>query len=188
MQQYFGIKKEDKILYLNDEDFNHIKNVMRMKEGTKLLVVYNSITYLCSLNKDLKSAVIVEKMGSKNENDIIAYIPILQEEKMSFVIEKGTELGITKFVPVEFENFKYKLKKDIIEKKIKRWNKIAKAAAEQSRRTIIPEVLYPCGVDNICSNSDVKLLCSLDKKSVKPISEVLTKNNVLDTISLVFGP
>ena len=46
MQQYFGVKKDGKKLILNSEDFNHIKNVMRMKENDKVIVNYDGISYI----------------------------------------------------------------------------------------------------------------------------------------------
>lgn len=188
MQQYFSNKREDNVLYFDKEDFNHIKNVMRFKNGEEVLVVYNKTCFLCTFNSSLESASIVSEYKTMNENEIVAYIPVLQEEKMSFVIEKGTELGVTKFIPVNFQNCKYKICKDKIDKKILRWNKIAKEASEQARRTIIPSVSYPVSISEIELSSNVNLLCSLDKKNVKPVNKVLTTDNVFDTISLVFGP
>lgn len=40
MQQYFGKEKHDNTIYLNSEDLNHIKNVMRMKENDEVIVAY----------------------------------------------------------------------------------------------------------------------------------------------------
>ena len=40
MQQYFGVSKKDNNIMLNTNDLNHIKNVMRMKENDKVIVVY----------------------------------------------------------------------------------------------------------------------------------------------------
>ena len=45
MQQYFSKKREKDILYLNEEDLHHIKNVMRFKPGTKLIVNYDGVSY-----------------------------------------------------------------------------------------------------------------------------------------------
>ena len=49
MQEYFAISKTDNTLYLNPDDLNHIKNVMRMKSGDKVIVVYEESIYICSL-------------------------------------------------------------------------------------------------------------------------------------------
>ena len=53
MQQYFGISKKDNNLYLNNDELNHIKNVMRMKENDEVIIVNEGKSYICSLNSDL---------------------------------------------------------------------------------------------------------------------------------------
>ena len=135
MQQYFSKNKKDNTLYLDNNDLNHIKNVMRMKENDEVIVVYEEKSYICNLNKDLLSANIKEIFKEKEDNNIFrVYVPLLNEEKMSFILQHGTELGITEFVVVEYERCKYKLPKKDYEKKITRWNKIIKEASEQSYR------------------------------------------------------
>ena len=47
MQQYFSKKRKDNTLFLNDSDLNHIKNVMRMKENDKIIVVEEERSYIC---------------------------------------------------------------------------------------------------------------------------------------------
>lgn len=189
MQQYFGVKKDGKKLILNSEDFNHIKNVMRMKENDKVIVNYDGISYICSLNKDLLSCEIDSVFKQSNDKGrIIAYVPLLQEEKMSLVLQKGTELGVDEFVVVYFEHCKFKLPKKDYEKKLLRWNKIVKEASEQSYRVnkvIVREII---GIDQIVLNTNVNILCSLVKNNVKHISDILNTKNCNDTISLVFGP
>ena len=189
MQQYFGVKKDGKKLILNSEDFNHIKNVMRMKENDKVIVNYDGISYICSLNKDLLSCEIDSVFKQSNDKGrIIAYVPLLQEEKMSLVLQKGTELGVDEFVVVYFEHCKFKLPKKDYEKKLLRWNKIVKEASEQSYRVnkvIVREII---GIDQIVLNTNVNVLCSLVKNNVKHISDILNTKNCNDTISLVFGP
>ena len=189
MQQYFSNKKESNTLFLDDSDLNHIKNVMRMKCNDEIIVVYNNTSYVCSLNKDLLSAEIKEVF--KNNEDypeFLVYVPLLSEEKMSFILQHGVELGITRFIVVQYEHCKYKLKKSDYEKKLTRWNKILKEACEQSYRTTkvtVDTIIEPKDIECI---QNVNILCSLDKTDVKSICKVLTRDNCNDTISLVFGP
>ena len=55
MQQYYARDKKSNVLYLNHDDLNHIKNVMRMKKDDKVICVYDNSSYICSLNEDLLS-------------------------------------------------------------------------------------------------------------------------------------
>ena len=189
MQQYFGISKKDNNLYLNNDELNHIKNVMRMKENDEVIIVYEGKSYICSLNSDLLSASIKEVFKKdENESNLTIYMPLLSEEKMSFILQHGTELGVSKFIVVEYDHCKYKLPKKDYEKKITRWNKIIKEASEQSYRLSKPILDTIISSKNIESIANVNIMCSLDKTNVKSICKVLTVNNCNDTISLVFGP
>lgn len=189
MQQYFSKKREGNNLILDDNDFHHIKNVMRIKPNDEILVGYDNIIYLCFLNNDYKSATIknIFKEGTEKVK-VTAYIPVLSDDKMSFIIEKGTEMGVSKFIPVQFSHSKFVMQLDKQEKKLERWRRIAKEASEQSRRLLIPEVTSIIVVDNIVTETGVNILCSLDRENVKSIREVLNDKTMCDKISLVFGP
>lgn len=189
MQQYFGISKKDNTLLLNQNDLNHIKTVMRMKENDEIIVVYENKSYICSLNKDLMSANIKKIFKEyKEKNKFKVYVPLLSEEKMSFILQHGTELGITEFVVVMYSHCKYKLSKKDFDKKLTRWNKILKEAAEQSYRIEKPKLEKIIEIREIESDASVNILCSLDKENVKQLTEVLTLDNCSDTMNIVFGP
>src|SRR5574344_2785309 len=127
MQQYFGIRKDRNTIFLNKDDLNHIKNVMRMKCSDKVVVVYDNSSYVCSLNEDLLSCE-VENIFKESESitPVILYVPFLNDEKMSYIFQKGTELGVTDFIVVMYNNCKYKLSKKDYDKKLNRWSKIVK--------------------------------------------------------------
>jgi 16S rRNA (uracil1498-N3)-methyltransferase len=189
MQQYFSNKKENNTLFLNNEDYNHIKNVMRMKPSEEVFVVLKNKRYLCSMNEDLKSVTIKEEIQTKlKNNEIVLYVPFLQDEKMSLIFQKGTELGVTKFIVVDFEHSKYKLDNEHKQKKLERWNKIIVEASEQSYRNDIPVLENFVAVKEIKGVKGMNIVCSLDTSCVKMISEVLNRDKLCDKISIVFGP
>ena len=189
MQQYFAKSKKDNTFILNQDDLNHIKNVMRMKENDEIIVVYDDKSYICNLNSDLLSARIKEIFKEKNnKNDLTIYVPLLQEDKLSYIFKHGTELGVTKFIVVQYEHCKFKLPTKDYEKKLIRWNKIIKEASEQSYRIAKPELNEIINDKKIEDIANVNILCSLDKTNVKNICKVLTKETSKGTINLVFGP
>lgn len=189
MQQYFGTNKDKNVINLNSKDFNHVKNVMRMKKGDKVFIVFEGVRYIGIINDDLKSVVIDSEVSKETSNiDITVYLPFLNDDKMSLIFQKGTELGVTKFIPVEFERCKYKLDKNGKSKKLDRWNKIIVEAAEQSYRNDVPELGEFINSGDIKSVKGMNILCSLDTVNVKSINEVLNANNICDKITLVFGP
>ena len=140
MQRYFTNLKKDNLLFLQDNDLYHIKTVMRMKPYDKIEVVYNGQLYICKLDINY-NALIVEQIKNKKNRKIeyILCVPILQEQKMSFILQKSTELGVDQIVPIITERSKINLK-DKEEKKIVRWQRICKEASEQAKRLDIPKI------------------------------------------------
>ena len=65
---------------------------------------------------------------------------------MDLIVQKGTELGISDFIPVMTSRVDVKLKGEF--KKLDRLNRIALEAAKQSKRSIVPKVLEPIGFDS----------------------------------------
>ena len=189
MQEYFAKDKKDNKLFLKQDDLYHIKNVMRMKENDEIIVVYEDTSYICNLNKDLISCNIKEVFKENDSVDnLIIYVPMLPDEKMSFIFKYLTQMGASEFIVVEYTHCKFKLPKKDYEKKLIRWNKIIKEASEQSYRTNIPLLEKIISYKDIESIGDVNILCSLDNSNVKSICQVLTQDNCNDKISLVFGP
>lgn len=69
---------------------------------------------------------------------------------MEYIIQKSTELGAVKIVPVEMVRCVVKLDNKKEDKKIERWQKIAESAAKQSGRDLIPKVEMPININDLC--------------------------------------
>ena len=130
---------------ITGDDVNHIKNVMRMKPGDEILVSSGDGTdVICRLVLLTESEVTAEVLRPADNRELPVQITLIQAlpkgDKMETIIQKGTELGITRFVPVESAHCVVKLDEKGKAKKVERWQKIAQSAAEQSQRGIVPEV------------------------------------------------
>lgn len=188
MQRYFSNKKEKDIIYINEEDIHHIKNVMRKKENDEIEIVYNEKLYIALLNKDYKTARVKEKKKQEdNTLNVSLLVPILNEDKMSFIIEKSTELGVKEITPINLTRNKFKINKEKEKKKYLRWQKIAKEASEQSKRLTIPKINEIINIEDIIPKN-VNILCSTDNKNVKKLNQVLNNIKDNDIIQVVFGP
>ena len=189
MQRYFGTKKENEIIYLNKEDFNHIKNVMRFKIGDMIEVVIDDKVYLTKLNDDLISSTIVNEISSNSPTyKINLFIPILVEEKIDLILQKCTELDVSSFTFVNMERCKFKISNDKIDKKIDRWNKIIKESSEQSLKSYKPSINGIINFNDINNNADKLVICSLDKDNSISISKEFKTIKSNDIINIVFGP
>ena len=188
MQRYFAKNIEDNKITLSNSDMHHIRNVMRMKENDKVEVVYDKKTYLCNLDNNLElhiDAVINEDKELPKE--IIAIIGLVKEQKMDLVLQKLTELGVSKIIPVNMERSIVKLDTKKEDKKLIRWNTICKEASEQSKRNTIPIVTNVINFKDIINiEADLKLCCSVSEKD-NIISNYLSNNNY-NSVSFVIGP
>lgn len=140
------------------EDVNHIKNVLRLKvdDDIKICNSETSKNYICSIqslsSNEVVCAILKEALDEAEGNvklDIFQGLP--KSDKMELIIQKGTELGVTKFVPVNFKRCVVKLSGKDEQKKIERWNKISEVAAKQCGRDIIPLVDKVNSIKEICN-------------------------------------
>ena len=131
---------------ITGEDANHIKNVLRFEIGDELRVCdENGVCYQTKIKHFLTNEVALEILGveestTESSINIDLYQGLPKADKMEWIIQKGTEIGIKSFIPVITERVIVKLDEKNAVKKVDRWKKIAKEAAGQSGRQRIPMV------------------------------------------------
>ncbi len=133
-------------IIISGQDVNHIRNVLRLKCGEHILVSDgNGKDYQCLIT-DIQSDMVEARIEDISKNcaelsvDIVLFQGMPKQDKMEFIIQKAVELGVKEIVPVMTKRSVVKLDDKKAEKKLERYNAIAKSAAEQSGRGIIPEV------------------------------------------------
>ena len=139
---YFPDKiQSDLSSHLTNEQTHYVKDVMRLKIGDKLSI-FNTLgewnAAIESYEKNGAKIKIMEKVRDKdNEKNIwLAFSPIKQNS-LNFVIQKGTELGVQKFIPILSD------RTIVREVNIERIKKIIVEASEQSNRISVPEINKP---------------------------------------------
>ena len=159
MQRYFSNLINNNEYLLSNDDSYHIKKVMRMNIGDKIEIIDNKKLFICEIaSLDPVKAKIIKEEDQNSENDktIILVQSLVNETKMDYVLQKGTELGVDEFYPFKAVNSVIK-ENDKSNKKIIRWQKIVKEASEQSKRNIIPEVHNIVDIHKLCEiKADVK--------------------------------
>ena len=154
---YFPDKiQSDLSSHLPKEQTHYVKDVMRLKIGDKLSI-FNTLgewnALIESYEKNGAKIKIMGKVRDKdNEKNIwLAFSPIKQNP-FNFVIQKGTELGVQKFIPILSE------RTIVREINLERVKKIIVEASEQSNRISIPEINKPTSLENFFSKIFFKLL------------------------------
>ncbi|SFR68665.1 16S rRNA (uracil(1498)-N(3))-methyltransferase [Anaeromicropila populeti] len=147
---WFYIEKSQingEYISITGSDVNHIKNVLRMSKGERVVICDGEgKDYYCTL-QDFSASEIVAKIEDINDTEselqgkIYLFQGIPKKDKMELIIQKAVELGAYEVIPVSMKRCVAKIedrKKE--EKKIERWQSIATSAAKQSGRGIIPKV------------------------------------------------
>lgn len=137
---------EDGLIRITGSDVNHIKNVLRIRQGEEMLVSDGTgRDYLCQAEEIAGLEVTVriletEEEGRELPSRIWLFQGLPKSDKMEFIIQKAVELGAAGIVPVSTRNTVVKLYPKKEEAKVKRWQAIAESAAKQSKRSLVPRV------------------------------------------------
>ncbi len=201
LQRYFLENPFDEEGYaaLEGEDRKHIVNVMRMAEEDMLIAVSAGEAYYAEITDITQAAVHIQKeegplKKSELPIDVTIVCGLAKGDKHDWIVQKGTELGVAEVILLKAERsvVKWDDKKGV--KKIERLRKIAKQAAEQSHRTVIPEIVEPITLrqlTKVVSNYDVLLVADEeDAKTGNPhrLAERVKNISPGQKVLVVFGP
>ena len=142
MNRYFGQIVVNNVT-LNEDDLFHLTKVLRTRIGERIEVVINcacAVYEIVSFNPFKLKFVEDIWFNSELENDVSLFYCLSKGDKIDFAIQKATELGVKEIVLFDSKYSVVKYDKKDIDKKLKRFADIAKSAAEQSHRLVIPEV------------------------------------------------
>lgn len=187
---------QDNSISITGEDVNHIKNVLRKKQGDEIIVCDGvSTDYHCKILKLEKENIILEILDKNILNvepdikiDIFQGLP--KSDKMELIIQKATELGVNKIIPLETKRVVVKLDEKTKTKKLERWQKIAGEAAKQCQRTYIPVIDNVCAIKNMVekfAEYDIVLL-AYEKENNNSIKSIIKNLAKPSKIAVVIGP
>lgn len=199
MQQFFAEPswiRENKI-YMQGADVNHVKNVLRMKPGEDVRVSDGrEKTYLCCIRSfEGQTAVldILKELDSDTElpSRIVLFQGLPKGDKMEWIVQKAVELGAYRIVPFAAKRSVVRLDEKKAAKKQARWQLIAKGAAEQSGRDIIPEVGAVCSFAEalrMAGELDVVLIPYELEEGMKKTARILEGIAPGQSVGIFIGP
>lgn len=192
MQHYF-VKKVNDQFVLDDADFHHVKNVMRMKSKDQLVCIYNQKSYLCEINFSPVSYTIsvIQELEESKELPIAIelYQALIKNDKFDFVVQKATEIGVSKIIPTICARSIIKVDATKQENKLQRYQKIMKEACEQSRRTFIPQMSSYCYFKDIKLDSDtLGILAYENQNQPQTLNLALKDIKNYKKVAIVIGP
>lgn len=162
------INVDDKSVIITGADVNHMKNVLRVREGEEFSVSngQDGKEYRCGVLAMEEDRILGELRFIKEGNvELPARIHLFQAlpkaDKMELIIQKAVELGVYRVIPVAASRCVVRLDEKKAAARVARWQGIAEAAAKQSRRAIIPEVTQVSSFSRAieaASEMDVRLI------------------------------
>lgn len=134
-------------IWIAGKDYNHIRNVLRMKIGEEVLICDGGDKeYLCQIEEyssdETVRLKIIDMFGNARElpSKITLFQGYPKGDKLETIVQKAVELGACEIVPVMMKRCVVKLDDKKASKKVERLNSIVLSAAKQSKRGIIPKV------------------------------------------------
>ena len=187
------------LLYVTGKDVNHIKNVMRLKQGDEISVRtgQDDREYRYGIEKFTDSEVVCRLRFVKEadvELPVKVYIfqGLPKADKMELIIQKAVELGAAEIIPVQMRRCVVKLDGAKKGKKTQRWQAIAESAAKQSRRAVVPLVREPMTMEEAVrfaeQNTDVRLLPYELQEADGSTRDVMDKIREGSAVSIFIGP
>ncbi len=177
------------------EDAHHIVRSLRMREGDSITVCDMARReYTCrilTLDKDCVTAGVLSVCLSAAEPpyEAVLYQALIKGDKFDHVVQKAVECGVCRIVPFLTERCVVRLDKAGAEKKRQRWQRIAKEAAKQCGRGIVPQVcelLYYKEAVAEAAAAELPLFCYEGEEQYS-LPQAVERCRHPKTISLIIG-
>jgi 16S rRNA (uracil1498-N3)-methyltransferase len=188
----------EEFITIKGTDVNHIKNVLRMRIGEKLIICNGQgKDFYCIIDSESKDEIIVSieevhDTDTELDGQIYLFQGLPKKDKMELIIQKAVELGVFKIIPVITQRTVVKLEdKKKEDKKVERWQSIATSAAKQSNRGIIPTVSGTMNFKealNYAKDMDVKLIPYENADDINKTKEIIQGIKGGQSVGIFIGP
>jgi len=173
--------KEKSMLIADKKQLRHIVNVLRFRAGDKIVVFDGQGKDYQGTIKEIKKnqiEIFIEKTSETNKDAVLITLAcaIPKRTKFDFIVEKCTELGVDKIIPMQTTRTEASFDKERMLSKINHWQQIAINASEQSQRSFVPEIIEISKFETIISaidKYDLAIMPALEEK----------RNQIAETIN-----
>lgn len=192
MRRFFLAPDDFEKLIISGDEFNHLKNVLRMSAGDEFLgFTGDKYDYHCKITSIAKNYATFEILN-KTENEanptlkVVLVQALCKADKLELITQKISEIGASELLPVYFKNCDVKQNTG----KLARLEKIAISATKQCKRSTILKICECVTLKElpaILKQFDVVLLCNT-REDNKNIQEVLQNNKNISSLAIIVGP
>jgi 16S rRNA (uracil1498-N3)-methyltransferase len=180
---------------LNDDTAHQIRAVLRLRPEDEIDVLDNSgqvyRVKLTTVNRTEVTGQIITRQLADTEPavNVTLYQGTLKAQKFEWVLQKGTELGVSRFVPTVCQRSVAQNQKALLKKRT-RWQAIIREAAEQSRRGKLPLLSVPVRFAEALTESTTLPLTLVpwEKSGQGSLGTVLSQVGSVSNIGIFIGP
>ena len=194
MHRFYTEQQKDDLLLLGPEDTRHALQVLRMKPGDPAEVISQGQRYSVSVADTSGTALGMKILSPLPSTEPTLRVTLFQglpkADKMELIIQKATELGAERIVPVQMERCVVRLDSRDAEKKRERWQKIAREAGKQSCRCLQPQVDLPVtlkALTGMLSGFDAVLVPWEDARGTGPQTFARAHPDI-HRVAVIIGP
>lgn len=173
---------------ITGEGAHHLTRVLRVEAGQKYEITDNRRVWLAEVETARKSVVqfaTIEELEAGPElPETILYLSLIKFERFEWAVEKATELGVTRIVPVQAQRSERGLEEGA-RKRVDRWRRIAHEASEQCRRLKAPEIGDPLRFAEAIRDQSAFRIWLDERPGAPPLLRLKPSK---ETVALAIGP
>lgn len=187
---------QEEQLVIEGAKAHHLGRVLRLAPGTQVIACCgDGREYLAELQLFQKDRIVGQILSESQQQQetsvaVTIYQGMPKGDKLEWIIQKCTELGVSRIVPVASRRAVVKLDPLKGQKKQERWQKIALEASQQSKRRFVPEISAPIGWSDMLEQLAAEALTIIlwEEENSNGLKQILEQRELPEQINLVIGP
>ena len=141
----------------------HLVRVMRLRVGDACILFngdghdYDARITAIGKREAQAEVIAARRIDHESPLSITLLQGIARGEKMDLILQKATELGVTRFIPVHSDRSEVKLEGARAAKRLAHWRGVVASACEQSGRAVLPAVTEPAGLQQAVTDAELPI-------------------------------
>lgn len=181
-------------ILLDAEESHHLAKVLRLEEGDPVFVFDGEgREYECEVEtaerKESRLRILREWIDPvESPLELTLAQALVKSDKFDWIVQKGTELGVTRIVPLITEHCEIKKAEERAEQKLSRWRRISMEALKQCGRRRLVEIAEPVHFSELAKAQQAANNLFFSERNGKPFEEIARRVDLRQPFNLFIGP